>query len=198
MTESVETTLWLNFVAGNNDGFANLYKHGYKSLYSYGIRCGMNPSQADDAIQDIFIKIYKTPSLIKNAFTIRPFLFRAIKNYSINSLKYNGKHTNVENLASDFRFTFDINEDIYKQEDAIVAKQRVEHFLSLLSPRQKEIIYLKFLLEMDYDAISEIMNISNQVARNLLSKAMKNLRDLSKDELPLFFILLQIDLFDMV
>ena len=53
---------------------------------------------------------------------------------------------------------------------------RVLQALGQLSNRQKEIIYLKFYQELNYDEVSEIMNINYQVARNLLHQAIKAMR----------------------
>lgn len=50
--------------------------------------------------------------------------------------------------------------------------------LAQLSNRQKEIIYLKFYQELNYDEVSEIMNINYQAARNLLYQSIKSLKKL--------------------
>ncbi|HEY1199844.1 MAG TPA: sigma-70 family RNA polymerase sigma factor, partial [Niastella sp.] len=50
--------------------------------------------------------------------------------------------------------------------------------LGQLSNRQKEIIYLKFYQELNYDEVSEIMNINYQAARNLLYQSIKSLKKL--------------------
>ena len=55
---------------------------------------------------------------------------------------------------------------------------RVLQALDQLSNRQKEIIYLKFYQELNYDEVSEIMNINYQAARNLLYQSIKSLKKL--------------------
>jgi RNA polymerase sigma-70 factor (ECF subfamily) len=64
---------------------------------------------------------------------------------------------------------------IDKQEHAEKTK-KVINALEQLSPRQKEIIYLKFYQDLSYEEVSEIMNINYQVARNLLSQAIKAMK----------------------
>jgi RNA polymerase sigma factor (sigma-70 family) len=50
--------------------------------------------------------------------------------------------------------------------------------LAQLSNRQKEIIYLKFYQELNYEEVSDIMNINYQAARNLLYQSIKSLKKL--------------------
>jgi len=47
--------------------------------------------------------------------------------------------------------------------------------LNELSAMQKEILYLKYYSLMDYDEISDIMNLNYQSARNLVSRAIGKL-----------------------
>ncbi len=59
--------------------------------------------------------------------------------------------------------------------------------LAQLSARQKEIIYLKFYQNLSYEEVSDIMNINYQVARNLLSQAIKTMKKILQ-KLPLLFL----------
>ena len=58
-----------------------------------------------------------------------------------------------------------------------------------LTGRQKEIIYLRFIHEMSFDEISEIMEINIQSARNLLARSMEKLRKEAILAIILFFYL---------
>ena len=48
--------------------------------------------------------------------------------------------------------------------------------LNELTPRQKEAIYLRFTKELDYNATADIMDISVEACRNLISKAISTLK----------------------
>jgi RNA polymerase sigma factor (sigma-70 family) len=48
--------------------------------------------------------------------------------------------------------------------------------LNGLPPRQREIMYLRFYENLDFENISQIMEISKQSVHNLLQKAYKNFR----------------------
>ena len=64
----------------------------------------------------------------------------------------------------------------------------IHHILKGLTGRQKEIIYLRFVHEMSFEEISEIMEINIQSARNLLTRSMEKLRKEVSSTTILFFI----------
>ncbi len=173
-----ESDLWKSFVDKNENAFSHLYKKCYKSLYNYGINLGMTEELVEDAIQDLFLKLYSRPNLINDPLTIRAFLFRSIKNFFINSLKKEDKNSSLEESDPELPFFFDyaIDERLIKEDEEDEMKQKIDKILASLSPRQREIIYFRFLHGMEYEEISRIMNISGQSARNLLHKAFEKVR----------------------
>jgi RNA polymerase sigma factor (sigma-70 family) len=75
------------------------------------------------------------------------------------------------------------------EEERNEIKEKIDAILKSLTPRQKEIIYLRFLQQMEYDEIAKIMNMSEQAARNLLHRALENARK-NNTGLVLFILLL--------
>ena len=61
--------------------------------------------------------------------------------------------------------------------------RKLKKTLSLLSKRQKEIIYLKFYQHLDHGQIAELMNLNSQSVYNLLHEAIQKLRNLWYSEL---------------
>ena len=66
-------------------------------------------------------------------------------------------------------------------------KKNLKSAFDELSDRQKEILYLKYYSEMDYEEITQIMDMNYQSARNLVSRAIQKL---AKHMLMLVFFLL--------
>ncbi len=83
-----------------------------------------------------------------------------------------------QEIDDDFHFELSHDTLIIKEEENREQKERVLNAFSKLSNRQKEIIYLKYYQQLNYDEISEVMNINYQTARNLLHKSILSLRKL--------------------
>ncbi|WP_286860436.1 RNA polymerase sigma factor, partial [Proteiniphilum sp. UBA5510] len=59
-----------------------------------------------------------------------------------------------------------------------------------LTPRQREIIYLRYMQELDYEEIAILMEINYNSARRLVHRSIEHLRSMNKDpERQLFVIL---------
>lgn len=184
-----ESELWLSFISGNKEAFVTFYKQVYEQLYSYGLNLGTNTDQLRDIIQELFIKIYTKPELIKDVSTIRSFLFVSVRNAFINQEKYKNKHIRLHDIEN-FDFSYSVeNTRIEDEEELKNIKDRVNKIISVLTPRQKEIIYLRFLHQMEYEEIANIMDMSEQAARNLIYRAMEKMRKNDKDFMILLLFL---------
>lgn len=185
--EDVE--LWSAFCNGDEKSFSILYRKYYHILYTYGISLGMASHQVRDTIQDLFLKLYTKPGLVQTAQTLRPFLFQSIKNQLIDLVRKGERFMDIEIPLTDFSFSYRIDDEFLEKERQEIIKQKIDHLLSQLTPRQKEITYLRFIHEMDYEEIAMIMNITQQGARNLLHKAMEKMRESGTDISYLIFLL---------
>ncbi|MBK5721987.1 sigma-70 family RNA polymerase sigma factor [Dysgonomonas sp. Marseille-P4677] len=184
---------WLSFINGDINAFSDFYRLSYNMLYPYGISLGIESEKVRDIIQDIFVRLYTNPNLINDSSTIKPFLLRSVRNAFLNIKKVENRHTDFEQIDFDLKYSVitDEIEELEKQEDI---KLRIKNILSILTPRQKEIIYLRFMHQMDYEEISQIMALSDQAARNLLHRAIVKARgkENSKDLLILLILFVHI------
>lgn len=180
--------LWENFLKGDEAAFSSFYKKNYPILYSYGQALQIEEGQIRDIIQDIFLKIYSSPSIIKNSSTIRSLLLVSLRNAYINHKKKQKKITNLDD--ADFVFQYSVENSFGDEEEQRQVKAEVDSIMEKLTPRQKEIIYLRFLHQMSYEEISQIMNMSEQAARNLIYRAVERIRKDNKNSYVLFLIIL--------
>jgi RNA polymerase sigma factor (sigma-70 family) len=80
-------------------------------------------------------------------------------------------------LELPFNINVNVEEIIIEKEEQSQIKREIELMLSTLTPRQREIIYLRYVQEYDYDQIAELMQISVHGCRKLVSKAIITLRE---------------------
>jgi len=188
--QNTNSELWLSFINGNEEAFSIFYKQNYERLYNYGLNLGMDADQVRDIIQELFVKLYTKPHLIKELSTIQSFLIVSIKNAFINQEKQKKKHFYYDEVEN-FEFSYSVeNTKIEDEEELQAIKDKVDKIISILTPRQKEIIYLRFLHQMEYEEIAKAMTMSEQAARNLTHRAMEKIRKNDKDFIILLFLLL--------
>ena len=70
-----------------------------------------------------------------------------------------------------------VEEDYIEKEEQIVIKKEIDEMLNSLTSRQREIIYLRYVHEYEYNEIAELLHISVHSCRKLVSKAILSLRE---------------------
>lgn len=180
-------SLWIQFLGGNEIAFSQLYCLFFDDLLTYGRRVGGDNEMVEDLIQDLFLKLYQKKIILEDNTRLRPFLFRALKNLIYNQLLRNAKLQPLPDYDFTFDLTYTIDDQLSLVHDQGLSDE-VHRILKGLTERQKEIIYLRFVHEMSFEEISEIMEINIQSARNLLARSMEKLRKESSPTIILFFI----------
>ncbi len=156
--------------------FSLVYKTHIHSLYSYGVSLGYTPEACMDAIHDVFCKLYAMDewSRIKN---IRFYLLRSLKNRLMDIQKSQKKEINHGNI-SDLPFTIEVSvmDELIDKEEQELIRNKVESLLNLLTDRQREAIYLRYMQEMDYDEIGTLLNMNAESVRKLVYRGIDKLR----------------------
>jgi len=161
---------------GNRDALGVLFKRYYSLLYNYGSKICTDRLLLEDCIQDLFAELWlkKTSQPIQS---IKAYLLQALKYKLYKSFRNRIRITGLEQNDPDY---FELSHEsflISKQED----EEKVRTILvaiNQLPARQREIIYLRIYKGLNYEEISEIMQINYQVVRNLLCQALKSFRKL--------------------
>jgi RNA polymerase sigma factor (sigma-70 family) len=176
--ENTDTEIWAKFRNGDDEALSLIYAQISKRLYLYGLKFTSNQSIIEDSIQDLFCDLIRNRSNLGTTDNIRFYLMksfnRKLQRQLQKEMKYNLKENDEEYV---FDITYSIEHDIINGESSDQKKTSLNKALQFLTPRQKEAVYLKFTEELEYDEISEIMNMSVESCRNLIYKAIKSLKD---------------------
>lgn len=159
----------------------SLYNQYVNDLFTYGHYLGFKREVVEDAIHDVFVKIAMEEQSLNDVSNIRFYLFRSLKNRLLDIHKRQRPHTAIEEMdpSAEIPFNIDVNvEDLLiEQEEQMQIKTEIEQMLNALTERQREIIYLRYVQEYDYEQIAALLHISVHGCRKLVSKAMNSLRE---------------------
>lgn len=167
-----------------------IYRSHVHDLYSYALHLGFNPETCKDAIHDVFYKLCIDQIRLDQINNIRFYLLRALKNRLIDIYKQKKdiSELSIDTIAEELPFTIrvTVEDEMIQSEENQKTKEAIENLLQSLSDRQREIIYLRYTHECEYEEIAQLMNISVNSCRNLLHKAILNLK---KSPFPLSILL---------
>lgn len=175
-----EMNLMQRLQRDDEEALASLMKLYYDDLYHYACRFTTDHGLVKDCIQEVFISLWQRRETAATIMSPRFYFIRAIKNKVLKSLHKNLREKAFSHFHEDYDFfyEFSIEKIIIEKQITEETAWKIRKTLSLLSKRQKEIIYLKYYQHLDQGQIAELMNISRQSVYNLLYEAINKLRSL--------------------
>lgn len=166
--------LWQQLIEGNKNAFESIYRDNFSFLYNYGKKISKDTATVEDCIHDLFVDIWNRRGKLGETTSIRPYLLVSLRRKIIKTVATISKSTN-DNEPTEYHFDTQlaIEDSIIEAEISEEKAKQLKAGMSMLSARQKEVLYLKYEANLDYKSIANTMNINYQSARNLGSQALK-------------------------
>ena len=162
---------------GDDRAIAELYALYANQLLSYGTGLGFGREQLKDAIHDLFWKLCTTRRIAADVRHLKAYLFRALKNSLLNSAKVQARNAVLDGRDESFSISVTVVDTMIEEEDRHAVASRIDGYLTSLTGRQREAVYLHFIEEMDYVDIAALLEITPHGARKLVSRAITSIRE---------------------
>lgn len=133
----------------------NTYK---ERLYWHIRRIVLNHDDADDVLQDTFIKVYKNIEGFKGDSKLYSWMYRIATNESLTFLKQKSKKVEIGDHELKMAMVENLQSDVYFEGDEIQIK--LQKALATLPEKQKLVFNMKYFEEMKYQEISEVLETS--------------------------------------
>jgi RNA polymerase sigma factor (sigma-70 family) len=176
-------SLWLDFLKGDDSAIDSIYRQLYQDLYSYGQRFRIDTSVVEDSIHTLFLNLFKYRKTLKEVKNVKSYLFRSFRNILIRKDCFKDEFMMIDDIER-----IEETETIYDESQILKVKKLIKE----LSPREKEIILLKYYENYSNTEISEILDIEYTTVRNLINRALNKLRKVGKEGINIFFMLFHI------
>jgi len=154
--------------------FDELYERYSNRIFTYCRKFLNNQQNAEDAFQEVFIKVYESSTSVKKMTHFGAFIYKIAHNICINFIA--NKEAEVKNLK---------HEDI-PYEETNMDNQQIEDIVNLcvnnLPEEYKEVLILKEYMDMKYVDIADTLNISLSNVKTRIYRA----KDLLKTALEPF------------
>ncbi len=169
--------LWDQLRQGHKSALKEIYESESGYLFNYGRKIFQDTVIVEDAIQDLFIEIWQKHSSLGPTDSIRRYLAASLRRKIIAKLKKNSKTESVDSFDQlSFNPELAIESMIIAKEMSEEKAAKLKQAFEKLSDRQREILFLKFYQGLDYEQISEVLDIQYQSLRNMVSRGIKKLR----------------------
>lgn len=169
--------LWKAFLRGETSAFAQVYRHFYPLLYSYGMRMVGNRELIADTIQDLFVKLILNCRHLQPTDNPKAYLLRAFRNKLLDSMQQFRPTEQVEAYREFMPLSEEITGSLFAKDDKDwINERKLAQSIARLPARQREILYLYYIKEFGHKEIALILDMNLQSCRNLLSRTLAHLR----------------------
>lgn len=174
MHSNTDLEIWKALKSGDKKALEQVYQDHVTFLYNYGRKMTSATEIIEDTIQELFIVIWSKRTTISLVDNIRAYLTVSFRRSLIKNLK---SRQSSSAIAEDNTFEPERSkeEELIEKDTNLLLRDKLAQGMKHLSPREREIVALKYYAALSYEDIAETMDISYQSARNLLSRAISKL-----------------------
>ncbi len=153
--------------------FLNVVMPFKDKLYRLAKRLLVSSEEAEDATQEILLKLWTKNNAMSNYKNVEAFAMTMTKNFCLDRLK-SKQAGNLKLVHSNYT---DDNTSLQKQVEANDSVSWVQKIMEELPEQQKLVLQLRDVEEYDYDEIADILDMQPTAIRVALSRARKTVRE---------------------
>lgn len=158
----------------NANHFQDLVTPFQDKLYRFAWSLLRNQFEAEDAVQDVILKLWERKEKIDQIENLEAWLMRATKNKCIDMMRSKGRNNAPIEEVIHIEAKERSPDELAESGDIL---EKINAFMDDLSETQKAVIMLRDIEGYTYDEISEILDLSLSQVKIKLHRARKNMRE---------------------
>ncbi|MFS4467401.1 RNA polymerase sigma factor [Maribacter sp. 2210JD10-5] len=152
-----------------------LYRQYCDGMYTVAMRFVKNADDAEDVLQEAFIKAFQKIHQFKGDVTFGAWLKRIVINKSIDYLK-----TKKENLVTlEENYMVSVEDEDWTVDDGIKIED-IKKAIDKLSEKYKYIVMMYLIEGYDHSEIANVLNLAETTCRTRLLRGKGQLKELLK------------------
>jgi RNA polymerase sigma-70 factor (ECF subfamily) len=166
--------------------FETVFSAYYPALVSYANTLVKDMDEAEDLVQQVYIRLWEKRESIEIHTSQRAFLYKAVYHACLNRIKQ-------QKVRSNFAQTIPIYAHVdfeYEKLEQKELRKRLDAAIDLLPEQCGKIFKMSRYEHLKYQEIAEQLGLSIKTVENQMGKALKILRQQLKEYLPLLIIFL--------
>lgn len=159
----------------NKEEFENKVLPLNNRLYSFAFRILKRKEDAEDAIQEVFLKLWKLRNKLEEYRSLEAFAMTVTRNYCLDKIRTTHTVLFEDNYYYNDPIMIDDTED--RKLDLKDAVSHVKDIINNLPEQQRMVIHLRDIEGNSYHEISEIMKENVNTLRVSVSRARTKIRE---------------------
>lgn len=169
----------------NGGFFREIYNEYKGKVYRGAFSILKNHHDAEEALQDVFFKVYKNIEIFRKLprEEIVPLIVIYTKNTAIDYLRKKKRNVHTSPLSYDddgTRKEYDIADFAFAPDRIVIDRERAEQvgaYIDSLSEKQRHVILMRYKYGMSEKEIAKIMFMTETAVSSCINRAKKTLRE---------------------
>ncbi len=166
---------------GDQEAFEMIIRTYSRQVFARAYSILRQAEEAEDVVQDTFLKAWNSRWKIRNPEKFHPWLFSIARNQALDLLR---KRRTVPLSEDVEEIRSPAEEDPDRQMEGAELRRKIGVALDALPENHRLAVTLRYLEGMDHQGIEETMGVSNGALRGILGRAMQTLRITLKPACP--------------
>jgi len=179
---------------GDSEAFGELLTLYENKILNYCYRMLGNRTDAEDATQEVFVKLYRFIGSFTGQSAFSTWLYKIASNVCLDYLRKNKKHTSDtvslhQQNAEGEEFLMNIEDKgltPYESAQMSEAQRVLALALEQLSEDQRKVVVLRDVEGLSYEEIGEVMGIAEGTVKSRINRARLALKKLLEKDRELF------------
>lgn len=173
MTNETDFILRLKDPKTKETAFRELLSLYKERLYWHIRKIVISHDDADDVLQNTFIKVYRSIDKFKGDSKLYSWLYRIATNEAITHINRNAKRMQISNEEHQNLAINNLTADVYFEGDVI--QQKLQKAIASLPQKQQLVFNMKYFDDLKYKEIAEILETSEGALKASYHIAVKKI-----------------------
>lgn len=160
--------------AGSDQALTDLYNAYFERIYNFIFYRTSHKETAEDLTEDVFVKAFAKLRGLTEPKAFEGWLFQIARNKVIDYYRSKKQVVPLEEIENTLEYETNIVDLVNLQTQQTLFIK----LLKELSPEQQQVIKLKFLEDIDNDAIAQMLNKTEGAIRVIQHRAISKLKEL--------------------
>jgi RNA polymerase sigma-70 factor (ECF subfamily) len=170
----IDENLFEKIAQGDNEAFEELYYASYKQIYGFLLSLTRNKEDAEDLLQNTYIRIRNGSHLYKKQGTPMTWMCAIAKNQYLDFVRKYGKNRSVDFGEVENYVSEGLSKDSTNDVDN---KMLLEQILSILSKEERTIVVLHMINGLKHREIAEITGLSLSTVLSKYNRSLKKMKN---------------------
>ena len=157
----------------DRDAFTELYNQYWKRVYNFCRLYLSNSQDAEEVVQEVFVKLWDLRHAINEDQSFDGFLFIITRNFIFNQHR---RQVNEETYRKTVLDALNVYDNPEQELEANDLNAYIDQLINLMPPRRREIFVLSRYQNLSYKEIAAQLHIAEKTVEHQISEALRFLR----------------------